>query len=71
MSELIVSSFLADLHEHCGYPKEILDFDYKNNLEMQLNNSVWDIENGVVLRLDPKTPKPRGNFININKMSSK
>jgi hypothetical protein len=50
MTKLAVSSYLSDLSEH-GYPKEIILFDYDRNLGVCLNNAVWDIEKGVIVRL--------------------
>lgn len=43
LTRLIVSGHLKILHKDLGYPKEILDFDYENNLGVVLNNAVWDI----------------------------
>lgn len=34
-----------------GYPEEISHFDYEHDLEMCLNASVFDIDNGLVIKL--------------------
>jgi hypothetical protein len=34
-----------------GYPEEILKFDYQKHLSSALNNAVWDIQRGNVLKL--------------------
>jgi hypothetical protein len=46
----IIMDHLNDLQTHFeGYSKEILNFDYDNML--MLNNAVWDIEWGTILKL--------------------
>jgi hypothetical protein len=53
MSELLIETYLQDLHEN-GYPAEIVtDFEYSGSkhLGMQLNNAVWDIDSGNMLKL--------------------
>ena len=47
----IVEGFLKDLHENFGYPEDILDFNYSQNLGTCLNCAVWDIDNGTILKL--------------------
>ena len=48
----MVRSHLEDLRDNFkGYPKETTDFDYEKNLGTALNNAVWDIEHGTVLKL--------------------
>ena len=42
-AKLVTRSFLEDMHAIYGYPKEITEFDYENNLGTHLNNAVWDI----------------------------
>ena len=37
--------------EEYGYPREVLQFDYKNNLGVCMNNVVWDIETGNVIKI--------------------
>ena len=51
MSRLLVESYLADLFENCQYPEGIKMFNYKKHLGVCLNNAVWDIDNGIVMRL--------------------
>ena len=46
LAKLVVQSYLDDLHDSQGYPKEIKDFKYDKHLSKMLNNAVWDIENG-------------------------
>jgi hypothetical protein len=51
LARLLIESHLKELVESYGYPKEILMFDYEEYLPLCLNNSVWDTEHGVVLKL--------------------
>jgi hypothetical protein len=51
ITKLLVESYLADLVEHFKYPAEIKNFDYENNLGVCLNNAVWDVHSGMVLKL--------------------
>lgn len=51
MAKLVVQSYLDDLHDSQGYPKEITDFNFDKHLSVMLNNAVWDIENGTILKL--------------------
>lgn len=46
----LVKIELAEFVE-LGYPASILDFDYENDLEMCLNASIFDIDNGLVIKL--------------------
>ncbi len=39
------------MHEHFGYPKEIIEFDYDKGLPVCLDNAVWDIAQGTILKL--------------------
>jgi hypothetical protein len=50
-TRLVVESFLVDLLENHQYPRDILHFDYDKHLSLQLNNAVWDIDKGIVLKL--------------------
>jgi hypothetical protein len=34
-----------------GYPKSLADFNYEEDLEVCLNASIFDIENGLVIKL--------------------
>ena len=52
--ELLIESVLNDLVNAFDYPAEIQDFDFNKQLDMHLNNAVWDIENGTVLKLGEK-----------------
>jgi len=49
--EMMVRAYLKDLHEKEGYPAIILEFDYEHCLGTALNNVVWDIEHGTILKL--------------------
>ena len=54
VTSLLVKIELNDLYENHNYPKEVLDFDYsENSIEMQacLNYSVFDIDNGTLLKI--------------------
>ena len=46
-----VKVLLEELVDNFGYPKEILDFDYEKNLGLRLNNAVWDLDNGAMLKI--------------------
>ena len=48
-----VKAILAELHRQfpAYYPAEVLDFDYSKNLDVFLNNAVWDVEHGTILKL--------------------
>jgi hypothetical protein len=40
------------LHEgFTGYPKEILAYNYAENLDLCFNNGVFDVEHGLILKL--------------------
>jgi hypothetical protein len=51
MLRCIVTDLLSELYNVFKYPLEILDFDFDNNLGVFLNNSVWDVKNGTILKL--------------------
>jgi hypothetical protein len=51
LASLLIEGHLSELVESYGYPNEILSFDYDEHLSLCMNNSVWDIENGIVLKL--------------------
>ena len=51
MIACLVTEMLTELHRGFKYPREILDFDFKNSLGVFLNNAIWDIEHGTVLKL--------------------
>lgn len=52
LTKLVTESGLRDLHEHCGYPAEVMDFDCNSDLmQACLNYSVFDIENGTLIKL--------------------
>lgn len=34
-----------------GYPREIMDFNYKTELDFCMNHAVWDIDTGCILKL--------------------
>ena len=42
---------MEKLHFNYGYPKEVMQFDYQN-MSVCINNGIWDIHNGTILRLD-------------------
>ena len=42
---------LRVMHEQLNYPKEILEFDIEKDQELCLNGCVYDIENGLLLKL--------------------
>jgi HAD superfamily 5'-nucleotidase-like hydrolase len=49
---VLVSHFLSKLHTDYGYPKEVMQFDFERGMGVCLNNGVWDIQNGTILKLD-------------------
>ena len=54
VTSLLVKIELNDLFENHNYPKEVLDFDFsEDSIEMQacLNYSVFDIDNGTLLKI--------------------
>jgi hypothetical protein len=52
MTKLIVEGHLEDLKTKFAYPAEVEFFDYDDeSLNLFLNNAVWDIEHGTVLKL--------------------
>jgi hypothetical protein len=52
MTKLIVEGHLEDLKTKFAYPAEVEFFDYDDDsLNLFLNNAVWDIEHGTVLKL--------------------
>jgi hypothetical protein len=50
LMELLITTELDDMYE-LGYPKEILDFNIEDEEEMCLNASVFDMDNGTILKL--------------------
>ena len=50
LMELLISSELLEMRE-LGYPKEILDFNIQDEEEMCLNASVFDMDNGTVIKM--------------------
>lgn len=51
MNRLLISGHLKSLHENYGYDEKVLEFDYDKHLSLCLTNAVWDIQNGLVLKL--------------------
>jgi hypothetical protein len=49
LSKLFITEHLKALVP-LGYPQEICEFDF-NNLGVCLNNTIWDIKNGTILKL--------------------
>jgi hypothetical protein len=51
--ELVSFLIRIELQEfvELGYPKSITEFDYENDLELCLNASIFDIDNGLVVKL--------------------
>ena len=58
MTKVLCECYLVYLHEVKGYTEDILDFNYAN-VNVTLNNAVWDIRNGNVLKLD--------EYLDVNK----
>jgi hypothetical protein len=52
LAKHLIQNFLDDLQDNFeGYPAETTDFDFDNDLNVFMNNAVWDIEHGIVLKL--------------------
>ena len=53
ITKALVDSHLMALHQTIeGYPKEITDFNYAENFGVFLNNAIWDIENGTIIKVN-------------------
>jgi hypothetical protein len=50
-TRLIIESYLTDLVDKFKYPESMKMFNYKKNLGVCLNNAVWDVDNGVIIKL--------------------
>ena len=48
---LVVQIYLDELHEKHKYPKEVTEFDFDRNIGICLNNCIWDMEKGIILKL--------------------
>ena len=52
MVRMLVKTMLQSLVEDfTGYPKDIIDFNFKKNLGVCINNGVWDIAHGTILKI--------------------
>ena len=54
VTRLIIKGGLEDLHEYCGYPEEIMDFDLNEEseeIQACLNYGVFDIDRGLLIKL--------------------
>ena len=40
------------MRESFGYPSLVEEFDYGKNLDLCLNYSVWDVEHGIMIKLN-------------------
>ena len=49
---LVVQIYLDELHDKFGYPEVVTKFDFDKYTGLCLNNCIWDMEKGVVLKLD-------------------
>ena len=47
----IIENALTVAHQSFGYPKEILDFDYVNDIGICFDGAVWDIVNERIIKL--------------------
>jgi hypothetical protein len=48
----LCKTFLLDLYEHFdGYSRDILFYDYDQDMSVFLSNAVWDIHRGTLLKL--------------------
>jgi hypothetical protein len=51
---LILSHLEALCTKFEGYPKEIMNFNFEENFGVCLNNAIWDIENGTVIKVNER-----------------
>jgi hypothetical protein len=52
LASYLVQSLLDDLQDNFeGYPSSTTEFDFDKNLDVFMNNAVWDIQHGLVLKL--------------------
>ena len=51
LTRLVVDSLLSQLHEQCKYPIEVKHFNYQKHAQVCLNNAIWDIEHGTILKV--------------------
>ena len=51
MTKLLVQGHLDELVSAKGYPETISEFHWEKNMNVYLNNAVWDIKNGTILKL--------------------
>jgi hypothetical protein len=49
--KLVIKGHLTDLCEYFKYPKEMMDFDFNKHMHFCLDNTVWDISRGTILKL--------------------
>jgi hypothetical protein len=50
LAKLVAETYLDELHKNYGYPEEVTKFN-ESTLDLMMNNAVWDIEHGVMLKL--------------------
>jgi hypothetical protein len=44
---------LVELHQAFeGYPKEIMEFNFEENFGVFLNNAIWDIKKGLIIKIN-------------------
>ena len=48
----LIKAHLVELHEGFNYPKEVANFDFNKGLSVILNNGLWDIEHGTILKIN-------------------
>ncbi len=62
LTRLVTDVYLEQLHkdEPHNYPKEIKIFDYEHHLGHFFTNCVWDVENGILIKLSAEKKVVRG-----------
>ena len=51
LTKVLIQTHLLELAYTEGYPDEIKDYDFENDLEVVINGGVFDIEKGTILKL--------------------
>ena len=52
LSKLLTKVLLSQLSIKEGYAYDILEFDYEQCIDLVCRNSIWDIKNGAMLKVN-------------------
>jgi hypothetical protein len=47
----LIIAYLKELHTNFGYPEDLIWFDFHKNLSIVMDPVIWDIEQGLLLKL--------------------